>query len=438
LVSLVAALGLSIPGSPIIESWVASTQNWIYSRFADWDTRNPPSPDYVIVSDYYNEQMFEPSPRSQPEETSSPAQTADAAIVAENSREDVPTAVREELPSEPVRTVSFVRTRPAYRPTVPDVSTMLSFAEELNRKNEGTESTPPSTKSTADASPRFEPIDVPADLYRGLALDLNRRNEGIGIEPPPAAPRHTAPSFVPLEIVDNLEVDVAYQLNRGNDGIGIRPATPTRPSPAPAPSVTSFGTMESSPSLYFAGEVAPPATVPVSLASPAPASLVETTFETLEASPSLYFAGELTPAVATPGPVASAVPAPPAETKTLVTPEDEYEDLDIELADELTPADDGFATEAMSPTSTIAHVPPTAEPSDVAEDLFAGIGYERIGQTECIPMPAPHVASRGRHETNNPPARPELTRAVRLTRDAVYAWVSVFTGSALVTVSSTH
>jgi hypothetical protein len=41
LVSLVAAMGLTIPSRPVIESWVASTQNWMNARFADWDIRNP-------------------------------------------------------------------------------------------------------------------------------------------------------------------------------------------------------------------------------------------------------------------------------------------------------------------------------------------------------------------------------------------------------------
>src|SRR5262245_6409432 len=34
LVSLVAALGISLPGGPVIENWVASTQNWMNARFA--------------------------------------------------------------------------------------------------------------------------------------------------------------------------------------------------------------------------------------------------------------------------------------------------------------------------------------------------------------------------------------------------------------------
>ena len=51
LVSLVAALGLTIPGGPMLESWVATTQNWMNARFADWDTRNPQEADYVIIND---------------------------------------------------------------------------------------------------------------------------------------------------------------------------------------------------------------------------------------------------------------------------------------------------------------------------------------------------------------------------------------------------
>ena len=62
LVSLVAALGLTIPGVPMIESWVASTQNWMNARFADWDTRNPQTADYVIVSDYYDAERLAPRP----------------------------------------------------------------------------------------------------------------------------------------------------------------------------------------------------------------------------------------------------------------------------------------------------------------------------------------------------------------------------------------
>src|SRR6516162_4698190 len=65
LVSLVAALGLTIPGVPMIESWVASTQNWMNARFADWDTRDPKTADYVIVSDFYDAERLVSRPQVQ-------------------------------------------------------------------------------------------------------------------------------------------------------------------------------------------------------------------------------------------------------------------------------------------------------------------------------------------------------------------------------------
>ena len=57
LLSLVAALGLTIPGGPLIEHWISSTQTWMNARFADWDTRNPQEGDYVIISDDYEIQF---------------------------------------------------------------------------------------------------------------------------------------------------------------------------------------------------------------------------------------------------------------------------------------------------------------------------------------------------------------------------------------------
>src|SRR3954452_24662423 len=67
LLSLVAALGLTIPGGPLIEHWISSTQTWMNARFADWDTRNPKEGDYVIISNGYDMQlgMGRPTPATQ-------------------------------------------------------------------------------------------------------------------------------------------------------------------------------------------------------------------------------------------------------------------------------------------------------------------------------------------------------------------------------------
>src|SRR6476469_3973315 len=57
LLSLVAALGLTIPGGPLVEHWISSTQSWMNAKFADWDTRNPQAGDYVIISDSHEMQF---------------------------------------------------------------------------------------------------------------------------------------------------------------------------------------------------------------------------------------------------------------------------------------------------------------------------------------------------------------------------------------------
>src|SRR5271166_3602373 len=115
LVSLVAAMGLTIPSAPVIESWVASTQNWMNARFADWDTRDPQIADSVIVSDFYDVERI----ASRPAISSPPvaAPTPGSATQERSSLESA--AVTRALPSKApqvlaaqvavVRPASFVR-----------------------------------------------------------------------------------------------------------------------------------------------------------------------------------------------------------------------------------------------------------------------------------------------------------------------------------------
>ena len=71
----------------------------------------------------------------------------------------------------------------------------------------------------------------------------------------------------------------------------------------------------------------------------------------------------------------------------------------------------------------------------VGEDLCAGIAYELNRRNEGLCIPALSLAKAQGPKISPPQASPDLSRAVRLTRDAVYAWVNVFTGPAVVTVS---
>ena len=110
LVSLVAAMGLTIPSTPVIESWVASTQNWMNARFADWDTRNPQTADYVIVSDFYDMERLAPRPARSSLPATAPEPSArpgppNASSAAFSSKP----ALLQDTRSAAVRPVSFVR-----------------------------------------------------------------------------------------------------------------------------------------------------------------------------------------------------------------------------------------------------------------------------------------------------------------------------------------
>ena len=75
------------------------------------------------------------------------------------------------------------------------------------------------------------------------------------------------------------------------------------------------------------------------------------------------------------------------------------------------------------------------EPIEVANELYVGVAYELNRRNDGINVPSAAVA-RSKPPVKKPtPPAPELSRAVKLTGEAVYAWVSVLTGPALVTVS---
>lgn len=199
LVSLVAALGLTIPSTPMIESWVASTQNWMNARFADWDTRNPPSADYVVVSDYYDPMLATYTPAATSTPAPEPGNNSAGTMSSPGSKiEEFRPGLNER---GLVRTVSFVRKSTRFAPLE---TTLLrtSIADVLNRQSEGFGITPP-----RPIRPRFEPLLVLANLPRSVVDELNAGNEGIGINPPsPAVRPVTRPKFEPLAVDEVLQI----------------------------------------------------------------------------------------------------------------------------------------------------------------------------------------------------------------------------------------
>jgi hypothetical protein len=125
----------------------------------------------------------------------------------------------------------------------------------------------------------------------------------------------------------------------------------------------------------------------------------------------------------------------PANTSTA---DQRPEDLSIEFAGELVPMDDGFAAPVASLVSRTASLPPRIEPVVVERQSAKGPAFELNRRSNGVKLSATsdlkHVK---RTASAGAPAR-ELSRAVELTREAVYAWVTVFTGPAIVTASQSQ
>jgi hypothetical protein len=367
LLSVVAALGLTIPGGPLIEHWISSTQTWMNARFADWDTRNPQEGDYVIISDGHEVQFGSGRP--------TPASRTSQLTVATDFTLHADKLIRPAAPAERL----FAR---------PSVTLPISFR--------GTFKT-------------FEPLSTDGSNRPDFAMDLNRASEGIGVVPPVVVrPRPARPVFEPLSVDEILDTGVAYELNRKNEGLGIKPDKPRLVRSSPP-------RLETSPLPSFA---------------------------LLEASENLYFSGRLEP-ISPAGPVTAVAQERPApRTEKRADPESMDE---IDLPDDgLTIEHDGFAV-AWIPFGSVTPSPAPApehqaaghfEPLEVEDNVESRFADELNRRSEGFDVPAPSIASARRSDVGfNPPPANELNRAMKLTRDAVYAWVNVFTGPALVTAS---
>ena len=171
LVSLVAALGLTIPGAPMIESWVASTQNWMNARFADWDTRNPQTADYVIVSDYYDAERLAPRPAisSLPATTPEPSARPGPPNASSATLSSKP-ALLEDTRSAAVRPrLSYesgnIRADRGWRAALPGHRRRAESRERGDRR--GAAKAGPDTGSPV----RFDPMPVRQAVYREVQLE---------------------------------------------------------------------------------------------------------------------------------------------------------------------------------------------------------------------------------------------------------------------------
>ena len=86
----------------------------------------------------------------------------------------------------------------------------------------------------------------------------------------------------------------------------------------------------------------------------------------------------------------------------------------------------------------VAAATPRFEPLEVSCDYYEGTAFELNYRNDGFSIPAESAVQTAKTDVPAPHSGRDLSRAVKLTRDAVYAWVNVFTGPALVTVSQSN
>jgi hypothetical protein len=165
-----------------------------------------------------------------------------------------------------VRPVSFVRQRRSFEPIWVGEQLSLGIAYELNLKNEGTGVVPPKVVRKPAAAVRFDPKPVVKKVYREVQLELAQWSRTLGSVLPRVVFPAASPRRIEPVVVAKNPGGGADKLIQQSRGIGINPPVASAPRPvvtSPArpalASQTSFGPMETSASLYFAGDLTPPA-----------------------------------------------------------------------------------------------------------------------------------------------------------------------------------
>jgi len=428
----------------------------------------------VIVSDYYDVERLAPRPAlsSLPATAPEPSDRPGLPKASSATFSSKP-ALLENTRTAAVRPVSFVRQRRSFEPIWVGEQLSLGIAYELNLKNEGTGVVPPKVVRKPAAAVRFDPKPVVKKVYREVQLELAQWSRTLGsvlprVVFPAASPRR----IEPVVVAKNPGGGGADKLIQQSRGIGINPPMAAAPRPAvasapqsavtsaPRPPVASAPRppMASAPRPAVASAPRPVVTSPARPAmasaprpvvtSPArPAMASQTSFGPMETSASLYFAGELTPPAKSVLPTPRREPTKPSATPVAVRPplslpatqtRELPDDLDIEVAGELVLEDDGFGAPARAAKAPVTAATPRFEPLEVSCDYYMGTAFELNFRNDGLSIPAESAVETAKTDVPAPHSGRDLSRAVKLTRDAVYAWVNVFTGPALVTVSQSN
>ena len=137
----------------------------------------------------------------------------------------------------------------------------------------------------------------------------------------------------------------------------------------------------------------------------------------METSTSLYFAGELTPPAKSVLPTPPMVPTKPSATPVAVRPplspavtetRELPDDLDIEAAGELVRQDDGFGAPAPAAKAPLTAATPRFEPLEVSCDYYVGTAFELNSRNDGLNLPAATVVHTAKIDAPAPHSAREL------------------------------
>ncbi|MFI5455581.1 MAG: hypothetical protein ACHRXM_09030 [Isosphaerales bacterium] len=394
LVGMVAALGVTLPSQPKCERWFDSAQNWASGILADWDTWKP-------------------------------REGNDDCLLGARGRTDCPQCrlARARLAAD--------ERNPATAAEPAAIAT-VSYAMRLGARRaaeprEALPSQPENRESIA-----LEPIVLDEDLFSRVAFQLNRMAEGIGIPtacpvPPPPAPApptvvDTTPlALEPIAASDDLELSVLGELCR----VALETRAPVSPARVAARKPRDVEQPDDDSFVCGAGDLDETLSTQVAASKPMPAVTPETAggdFVALSETDLDFCSGN----ACLLDRFIEDAPTPPPVALLADLPQDVF---------------------GPSPKTTLAEAPRVASgpPRAAAPRVTSGrrgvvaladLPRDVFAPPEPSPTSRQDTSSSSRSIVGRGSAQPRLGHAVELTREALYAWMNVLTGPALVDVTS--
>ncbi len=394
LVGLVAALGVTVPSQTRCRLWFESAQNWGSSVLASWDNWKPRDSGRLH------------GPLNAGGATECPECKLARARLAANERK---------LKTPTDSGTQSKATQPAaadVRPESPVVSVSIRETDQQHAVS-------------------FEPIAVDVNDDAGIAFELNRMSEGLCTAPIVTPAPALAPSFPAQPIAATTHGEAAL--------VVADPIAAGKPAVEPSMTTESCGLAENA---RTAAEPAEPGQWWLSVVD-------GTTQEDCLCGESLEAAAPLEVKLDPPTvPDAIATPAAVAATSALAPEFDLDEEFDFEIAKNCA------AAAAIQTVSRLPELPgdvfaparapvrlesPVAAPATEPVAVLAKLPDDVFGWQEVKNVrlePPVRTSSAPRSTAGGSSTAPRLGQAVELTRAALYAWMNVLAGPAVVDVSS--